>query len=102
VSPVLSIADTNHKGETIEVEPTNIIFSSVVYNSINYSAPSLKLLRGDSVSVPGNSLYPPARYVEWRGGGVSQAEPGTSAKGHLADGTFCIYMYQLATQVDRQ
>ena len=26
----------------------------------------------------------------WRGGGVSQAEPGTSAKGHLADGVFCL------------
>jgi hypothetical protein len=24
----------------------------------------------------------------WPGGGVSQAEPGTSAKGHLADGVF--------------
>jgi len=32
----------------------------------------------------------------------SQAEPGTSAKGHLADGAFCTYKYQLAAQVDRQ
>jgi hypothetical protein len=41
--------------------------------------------------------------ARWRrGDSVPQAEPGTSAKGHLADGTFCIYKYQLATQVDRQ
>jgi hypothetical protein len=36
-----------------------------------------------------------------RGGGVSQAEPGTSAKGHLAVGVFCIYKCQLAPQLDR-
>jgi hypothetical protein len=38
----------------------------------------------------------------WRGGGASQAELGTSAKGHLADRIFCIYKYQLATQLDSQ
>jgi hypothetical protein len=44
-----------------------------------------------------------ARWWRWRrGGGVSQAEPGTSAKGHLADGAFCIYKFQLAPQLDRQ
>ena len=45
------------------------------------------------------TVYTPASYVRWRRGGVvgvSQAESGTSAKGHLADRTFCIYEYQLA------
>jgi hypothetical protein len=28
------------------------------------------MLRGDRVSVPGNSLCTPARYIRWRGGGV--------------------------------
>jgi hypothetical protein len=58
-----------------------------------------EVLRGDRVSVVGNSLYTPTRR---RGGSASQAEPGTSAKGRLADGTFCTYKYQLATQVDSQ
>jgi hypothetical protein len=38
----------------------------------------------------------------WRGGGASQAELGTSAKGHLTDRIFCIYKYQLATQLESQ
>ena len=38
----------------------------------------------------------------WRGGGVSQAEPCTSAKDTWPIERFCIYKYQLATQVDRQ
>src|SRR5271156_1161147 len=57
------------------------------------------------VSVVGNSLYTSARYARtwWgRGGGGSQAEPGASAKGHLANGIFCVYKYQLATQLDSQ
>jgi hypothetical protein len=64
-----------------------------------------QLLRGGRVSVVGNSLYASARYARrwwWRGGGASQAEAGTPAKGHLADRMFCIYKYQLATQLDSQ
>jgi hypothetical protein len=57
----------------------------------------------DLVSVIGSSLYASARYARWwRGGGVSQAEPRTPAEGHLADRMFCIYKYQLATQLDSQ
>jgi hypothetical protein len=53
-------------------------------------------------SVIGNSLYTLARYARWwRGGDVAQAELGTPARGHLADGRFVYYKYQLATQVDR-
>ena len=52
--------------------------------------------------VIGNSLYTLARYARrWGGGNVAQAEPGTPARGHLADGRFVYYKYQLATQVDR-
>src|SRR5277367_6539638 len=53
-------------------------------------------------SVIGNSLYTLARYARrWGGGDVAQAEPGTPARGHLADGRCVYYKYQLATQVDR-
>jgi hypothetical protein len=53
---------------------------------------------GPTVVAVGKSLHTSARMQEggggdggilWiTGGDVSQAEPGTSAKGHLADGTF--------------
>jgi hypothetical protein len=52
--------------------------------------------------VLGNRLYMLARYARWRrGGDVAMAEAGTPARGHLADGRFVYYKYQLATQVDR-
>src|SRR5277367_5690534 len=49
-----------------------------------------------------NRLYTLARYARWRrGGDAAQEEPGTPARGHLANGRFVYYKYQLATQVDR-
>src|SRR5207248_2118343 len=54
-------------------------------------------------SAIGNSLYTLARSARrWGGGNVAQAEPGTPARGHLADGRFLYYKYQLATQIDRR
>src|SRR3954447_197307 len=41
--------------------------------------------REDRVSFIGNSLYTSSK---GQGGGVPQAEPSTSAKGHLADSTY--------------
>jgi hypothetical protein len=38
----------------------------------------------------------------WRGGGVSQAEPGTSAKDTWPVEPLCICKYQLTALVDRQ
>jgi len=35
------------------------------------------------------------------GGDSAQAEAGTPTRGHLANGRFVYYKYQLATQVDR-
>ena len=53
-------------------------------------------------SVLGNSLYTLARYARrWGGGNVVEADPGTPARGHLADGWYVYYKHQLATQVDR-
>jgi hypothetical protein len=37
----------------------------------------------------------------WRGGDVSQAEPGTSAEDTWPIEHFCIYKYQLATQIEK-
>ena len=49
-----------------------------------------------------NRLYTLARYAGWRrGGDAAQEEPGTPARGHLADGEFVYYKDQLATQVNR-
>src|SRR5277367_2014016 len=49
-----------------------------------------------------NRLYALARYARWqRGGDVAPEEPGTPARGHLANGRFVYYKYQLATQVDK-
>src|SRR5271156_5631082 len=64
------------------------------------------VLRGDRGSVIGNSLYTSARHVRWRGGGMVVACHRQDQTRQLEDtwpvGCSCIYMYQLATQLDSQ
>ena len=52
--------------------------------------------------VIGNSLYTSARYARrWGGDDVAQAEPGTPARGYLADGRF-VYLKVSAHDSSRQ
>jgi hypothetical protein len=65
-----------------------------------------RVLRGDRVSVIGNSLYTSARYVRWRGGGMVMAYRRQDQTRQLEDTwpveCSCIYKYQLAAQLDSQ